>query len=161
MKADLRTNGTAGAVLSRRGKAWWPGDANVGGSTRKTDKELRKFALVVALPLAGLGSYLMWKGGAAGYLLVSMAVLLLLSAGIKPRALAPVERVWMKAAGVMAVVMTHVILTLTFFLVITPVGFLVRLSGRSGLKLGSEPERETYWEPVEPDGPAGRPDKPF
>ncbi|SRR5690606_13325792 len=161
MKADLHTNGTPRAVSIRRGKAWWPVIGGSGSPPRKTIKELRRFALVVVLPLAALGGYLTWKGGVSGYLLMGLALLLLLAAGIVPRALAPVERVWMKAVGMLAVVMTHVILTLTFFLVITPVGFFVRLTGRTGLKLRPDPKAKTYWEPVEPDGPAGRPDKPF
>ncbi len=128
---------------------------------RKPDRELRTFALVVAAPLSAIGGWLLWKGRPSGYVFLGAAGLLLALAAAAPGMLAPVERVWMKAAGVMSVVMTYVILTLTYFLVIAPVGLLVRLTGKDLLQLRWEKSRASYWEPVEPDGPATRPDKPF
>jgi len=143
------------------GRAWWPRPHGDRRDPPKTARELRKFALVVSIPLVLLGAYLVWKEWAGGYGLVGIAGLLLALAAVLPGALAPIEHIWMKVAFAMSVVMTYVILSLTFFLVITPVGFLVRTFGRGGLKLRFEPERTSYWEPVEPDGPATRPDRPY
>ncbi len=80
---------------------------------------------------------------------------------VAPRLLGPVERLWMAIAEVMGAVVTRIILALTFFLVITPVGIAVRLI--SGDRFGKrfDPQAESYWVPVELDGPASRPDKPF
>jgi len=67
----------------------------------------------------------------------------------------------MAIARVLQTVMTALILTLTFFLVMTPIGLLVRLTGKDLLGLKGDPEIESYWVPVEHDGPASRPDKPY
>lgn len=143
------------------GTAWWPGPARDPAAQEKTPKELRTFAIVVAVPLTVLGGYLSWKGQWAGSVLLGASVLLLAAGAVAPRALAPVERAWMRLAHVLSVVSTYVILTLTFFVIITPVGFLVRRFGHSGISLGPEQGRASYWEPVEPGGPSTRPDKPF
>ena len=67
----------------------------------------------------------------------------------------------MAFARVLGVVMTTVILTLTYFLAITPMGLLVRALGKDLLGMRGDPTVESYWVPVEPDGPASRPDKPY
>lgn len=147
--------------LNGVGVAWWPDAQGRHGAFEKSTKDLRKFAVVVAVPLLGIGGYLLWRGRWTGYVLIGIGALLLVVAVVAPRALAPVERVWMKAAGLLSAMSTRVILTLAFFLVITPVGFLVRRLGRGGMALGEDPGRDSYWEPVERDGPASRPDRPF
>jgi hypothetical protein len=54
-----------------------------------------------------------------------------------------------------------VILTITFFLVITPLAVIRRLKGDDALGLRFDPAMESYWTPVEPDGSCARPDKPY
>jgi hypothetical protein len=45
--------------------------------------------------------------------------------------------------------------------VLTPFGLLLRLMGKDLLDLRVDPDRESYWIPAEPDGPATRPYKPY
>ena len=47
-------------------------------------------------------------------------------------------------------VVSHVILTLFFFLVITPVGLVARLLGKDFLSLKLDRETQTYWIPRRP-----------
>ena len=62
-----------------------------------------------------------------------------------PTALAPVHRIWMKASLVMGWVNTRIILTVVFFVVLTPLGLLRRLLGKDtlGLEARSKEARET------------------
>ena len=90
-----------------------------------------------------------------------MSAAFLVAALILPPVLAPIERVWMALARLLQVVMTTLILTLMFFVVMTPMGFLLRLSGKDLLDMRRDPDAESYWVPAEPDGPASRSDKPY
>ena len=126
-----------------------------------TTRELRKFGLVMAAPLTLIGGVLLWRGRTAGMILLGLAGLFLLLAGVAPRALAPVERYWMAFAERLGAVMTRVILTLTFYLVITPIGLLLRVMGKDLLHLRDDRDRESFWEPAEPGGPAERPERPY
>ena len=128
---------------------------------QKTVPELRKFGAVMSGAFALLGAIAAWRGRAAGPYLLGLAVLFLLPALISPRLLAPVERVWMKFAEAIGSVMTVVILTLAFIVVFTPMGIVLRLMGKDLLGLKPDRRLQTYWTPVEADGPATRPDKPF
>jgi len=78
-----------------------------------------------------------------------------------PLLLRPVEKAWMAVARAIGVVMTHVILTLFYYLVITPFGIAMRIAGRDPLGLKAAPARESFWEAVETPGSATRPDKPY
>ena len=128
---------------------------------QKTVHELRKFGFVMTGAFALFGAVAAWRGRAAGPYLLGLAVLFLLPALISPRVLAPVERAWMKLAEAIGSVMTVVILTLAFIVVFTPMGILLRLLGKDLLGLKPDRKLPTYWTPVEADGPATRPDKPF
>lgn len=130
-------------------------------STKKTKQELRKFGLVMTVPLSLIGAYLWWKGRGAYPYVLGAAAFFLLTGLLVPQVLRPIEKIWMKFAEIMGAIMTRVILTLAFILMVTPLGLLLRLMGKDLLGLRLEPERDSYWIPAEPDGPASRPYKPY
>jgi len=127
----------------------------------KTAAELRRFGLLMAAPLMIIGVLLVWKGRVLGPYVVVLAALFLIVGLAAPKLLRPIERVWMAFARLMSVVMTHVLLTLTFFLVIAPFGTVLRLLGKDILQRRFDPQKQSYWTPVEPDGPCSRPEKPY
>jgi hypothetical protein len=57
----------------------------------------------------------------------------------------------MTAAAAMGWVMTRVILTVLFFAVFTPLGFIARLVGKRFLHLAIETSAESYWVPKDPE----------
>ncbi len=129
--------------------------------TVKLIEKLRKFGLFMALALAVIGGLLVWRGKPVTPYVVGISAFFLLSGLLFPRILVPVEWVWMKFAEVLSAVMTRIILTVTFYLAITPTGVLLRVFGKDFLKIKRKPDRESYWEPAEPDGPGSRYDKPY
>ncbi len=111
------------------------------------------FAVVCGLFL--LRGWDSWPVPAALSAAFALAALLL------PRALAPVERGWMRLAHLLGRVVTTVLLTVVFFLVITPLGLVMRLLGRDPMMLRSGGGRESYWRRVDPGGPGSRPERPY
>ena len=131
-----------------------------GERTART-RTLRRFGLVMAAPLALLAALLLWKQRPAGpYVLAAAAGFALLGVAA-PRLLDPVEKVWMKLAAWLSVVMTYVVLTLAFFLFVTPLGVVRRLFGGDSLHRRFDRDAASYWVPVDPNGPAGRSDRPY
>jgi len=128
---------------------------------KKTNKELRIFGITMATGFAILGALLLWKAKPAGPYLLYIAATFLLSGLILPRILSPIEWLWMKIAHALGYVMTRVLLTITFYLAITPMGLLMRILGKDLLNLKLSKDAQTYWTPVEPDGPTSRPNKPY
>jgi hypothetical protein len=53
----------------------------------------------------------------------------------------------MMLALFMGNIASRIILTLAFFLVVTPIGLLQRLFGKPALELGFHPRQSSYWKP--------------
>lgn len=113
-------------------------------------KALRKFAWVVGGVFGGLTLYIRWKTGffTPGWQLLggSAALLLLIGTGI-PRVLRPLYLGWMGLAFVLGFFMTRVLLTLVFFLVVSPIGLVMRLLGKDLLDKKIDQNASTYWKP--------------
>lgn len=118
-------------------------------------RELRNFGLLVGGVFLALGFLLRHKPWYP-WLLAPGAVLML-GGAVLPRALKPVYIVWMSLALVLGFVVSHVVLTLFFFLVITPVGLVARLAGKDFLRLKLDPKASTYWIPRPPRTPGQKP----
>jgi len=112
-------------------------------------RDLRKFGLLVGGVAAGFG-LLMWARGKPHFVyFLSPGSLLLVLGAVAPKILKPVYLVWMSLAMVMGFVVSHALLTVFFFLVITPIGLAARLAGRDFLRLKLDRKAATYWLPVE------------
>ena len=89
--------------------------------------DLRRFGLTVGGVFLALGVASRWRGHeVAPLVLWSVGVLLVAPALIAPRVLAPVQRVWMRAAALLGEVNSRVILTILFYGVFAPIGFVMR-----------------------------------
>ena len=129
----------------------------------KTEKELREFGLVMTIALLVFSAILLWRHRVAMALfLLTLSVLFLAPAVFVPARLRSAEKYWMKFADKLSTVMTVVIMSLTFFGAVMPIGLLLRLSGKDILgRFRPKKPVTTYWIPVEVDGPGSRPRRPF
>lgn len=114
---------------------------------RPSNRDLRLFA-VAQLVLATIGAWVIhlrlgWDAPATGLLVVSLALLLM--GLVLPQLLRPVFVLWMLAAFPIGWVMSHVLLALVYFGVLTPIGIILRMRGRDSLQLKSRTDAETYW----------------
>lgn len=121
----------------------------------------REFGLVMTLAAVVVGCVVFWKGSPHYIWPFLLAALFLASAAFAPSILDRPERLWMAFGAKLSVLMTFLLVTITFYFVITPIALLLRLMRKDLLQLRLEPERKSYWDPVEPDGPATRPYLPY
>jgi hypothetical protein len=124
--------------------------------------DLRKFGLVMAGAFGLFGALAhWWRHKPWGVYLLGIAAVFLVLGLVAPRVLQPVERAWMAFAERLGRVPTFIILVVSFYLVITPIGVLRRLIAKKSMAKRTVPSPSTYWIHVDPTGSAGRPDKPF
>ena len=108
--------------------------------------EVRRFGWTVGGVLAALGAILLWRHRtAAGTVLGVLGGTLLLLAAAAPGLLAAPHRGWLAFARVLGRINSAVFLFLTFFLVLTPLGFVLRLFGRDELRRRG-PAPASTWE---------------
>ena len=122
---------------------------------RLSKAELRKFGLTVGGAFVVLGGISWWRGHELPpRVLWTLAALLIVPGAIAPAVLGPVHRVWMAFATVLGHVNTRIILTALFYLVMTPIGLIMRLF-RDPLDRSLRDRSTTQWikrepHPVEP-----------
>jgi hypothetical protein len=113
----------------------------------------RGFGFVFAGFFALVALVRWWKEhGGAGWFLAAAVAMLLISL-VRPSLLAPFNRVWTKLALLLSKVMNPVIMAILFFLVVAPIGLLMRLFGKRPLALGCDPAAKSYWIERKPPGP--------
>ena len=117
---------------------------------KTSDRDLRKFGLTVGGVFAVLGVLMLLRHKAHYPYFLWPGVVLVAFGAVLPRVLKWVYIAWMSLAFVLAFVMAHVILTLFFFLVITPIGLVARCVGKDFLSLKLNRAAPSYWIPREP-----------
>lgn len=113
---------------------------------RSGRKELRGFSIILAIAGLVAAWYVNRRGG------MSPVYFLILSAGfglaalLTPKFLVPLHKLWMGLGIILGAIISRIILTLVFFLVITPIGIFTRLLGKDFLNLKLDKSRPSYWE---------------
>jgi len=103
-----------------------------GVPTRLTPSEGRKFAFPVGGAFLALSGIVWWRGHVTmAAVLASVAGLLLLAGLLVPGLLGPVYRAWMGFALVLSKLTAPIVMGLVFFVVILPIGLVMRIFGRN------------------------------
>ncbi|MBK1633636.1 hypothetical protein CKO31_23405 [Thiohalocapsa halophila] len=107
---------------------------------------LRRFALTTAAIVAALfGVLLPWLGGFGWPLWPwGLALLLALWGLIRPAGLRPVYRGWTRFGLLAGRIMTPLLLGLVFFLLLLPIGLVMRLAGHDPMRRKLDPDAATY-----------------
>jgi hypothetical protein len=112
---------------------------------RLTAAEGRKFGFTVGTAFLVLGGIVMWRGKQrTATVLLTLGGLLIVAALVAPTALGPVERGWMKLAHLISKVTTPIFMGVTYFIVITPIGYIRRLAGGSIIATGQRPDSRFF-----------------
>lgn len=114
----------------------------------------RKFGIFWSALLLGLGSYLIWRHEVV-VMGLGCALLAMVFAGIaivKPEALRHLNSLWFKLGQLLGHVVGPIVLGAIFFLLITPIAWVTRRSGRDELRL-KRTEKTSHWIERSPPGP--------
>lgn len=121
---------------------------------KEDPREWRKFGLGSAVVLGILVGLLWWRGkvSPAGAIpaWVGLALVALLAVVRSAWFRAP-YRVGMRLSHFMGQIVSPVILGLIFFLVVTPLGLVMRLAGKDLLRLRRNRAATTYWQAARHD----------
>ena len=101
---------------------------------RLTPAEGRKFAFPVGAAFLALAALTWWRDAAILWRVFSVLGGVLIVAGlVVPGKLGPVYRAWMVLAHAISKVTTPIFMGVVYFVVLTPIGLLMRLVGRKPL----------------------------
>lgn len=110
-----------------------------------TPKGLRKFGLTIFGILSVIGIILYFKGSIHFWWIGGFGILFLTLGLISPITLKHVYKLWMGFGIVLGHLVSSIILSLLFYLVITPIGIVLRILGKDYLNRGFSKKEGTYW----------------
>jgi len=108
-------------------------------------REMRNFGITVGVAFLILAGLLFWKGNELYRLSAAVGAILLAGGLAVPGVLKPVYWVWMAFSTILGWFMTRLILSVLFFLVITPIALVARLFGKQFLERKWSESATTYW----------------
>jgi hypothetical protein len=122
-------------------------------------KDLRIFA-ALQVPFFALVSFLLSRNGTIGSETVWWIIGTSAAVGVVgvlwPAAIRWIYVGWTAAVFPIGWVMSYVMLGGVFYLVVTPIGLIMRICGRDPMQRKFDPQAKTYWQPREKAKPTNR-----
>ena len=110
-----------------------------------TNAQARKSALLVAAVLLGIAAWNLYRGRTTVvFIFGALGAALVVAGLLVPPAARAFHTAWMRFAVLLGHVNSRVILTLVYYLGVTPYGFVTRLVGRDPLRRRGA-KSESYW----------------
>lgn len=112
----------------------------------KSEKsDLRKFGITIGTVLFIIAGFFFWKEKESFQLFLTIGIILFVTGIAIPIILKPVYWAWMVFATTLGWFMTRVILSLLFYVIVTPIGLISRLFGKQFLELKWDKSQDSYW----------------
>ena len=111
-------------------------------------KKLRQFGIGVLIFTAAVGGHMLWRGRPAAHIVLPMGSILGAITLAWPAAGQRIYTVWMSIALVIGTIVSTLAMAATYYLIVTPLGLLLRARGRDSLNLTRKPG-PSYWIPIE------------
>ena len=108
-------------------------------------KNLRNFGVIIGIILLIVAGFLFYREKESFQTFLYIAGVFIGLALILPSILKPIYIVWMTFAVVLGWFMTRVILSLLFYVIITPIGLVLRIFGKDFLELKKQAVQGSYW----------------
>jgi hypothetical protein len=108
-------------------------------------KSLRKFGLLFALISAFATGYFLYKGSGVWIWTAGAAIFFLVTGLAAQPVLKPLYVAWMTFAIILGWINTRLILGIFFYLILTPIGLILRITGKDLLDKKFDRGAETYW----------------
>jgi len=108
--------------------------------------DLRRFGLTTGSAFLFLGAVFIFRHRFGGWPSACLGACLVLLAVVTPSLLRGFYRRWMRLAGFLGSISSRILLTLLFFLAVTPIGWLQRVFGKQPLDLRFKTNDATYWQ---------------
>lgn len=113
------------------------------------------FGLVFAGFFALLTLLNWWRAEHSWPIYLAIAAVFFVAGLLRPSLLRWPNRAWSQLGSVLGAIVVPIVMALLFFLVVTPIGLLMRLVGKETLRLHGSRPSDSYWIVREPPGPTG------
>jgi len=110
---------------------------------------LRKFGIFTGLILIIITGLFFWKEDIY-QILIFLSALLIILGFVAPNILRPVYWVWVIFGIILGWFVTRILLSIIFYLILTPIGLISRMFGKQFLMLKNSEKKKSYWNMKDP-----------
>ena len=105
----------------------------------------RSFGLVFFVVFLILGLWPIKSGGDINIFLILISLIFLFLAIIKSKFLTPLNKLWFKFGIKLGAIIAPIVMGVVFFLVVTPIGIIMKITGRDLINKKINKNIKTYW----------------
>jgi len=113
---------------------------------KESKKDLRKFGLIVGGVLLLIAALLFYFEKPSAIYFTILGGFLFLSGLVIPQILKPLNKIWMGLAIILGFFMSRIIITVLFYIALTPISIIAKLVGKKFMILNFDKSAKTYWE---------------
>mgnify|MGYP001208736133 CR=1 FL=1 len=110
----------------------------------KKNNQNRSFGLLFFIVFIALALWPLTNQGEINIYLVIISLIFLTLGFLNSKILSPFNKAWIKLGEILGRFIAPVVMAIIYFLILTPISLLVRLSGKDLLKLKKN-KSSTYW----------------
>ena len=113
----------------------------------------RSFGIVFSIVFFLIASYPLIHGGELRIWSLIICLIFLILGSINSKILTPLNKLWFKFGVFLGKIVSPIIMGIIFFLVVTPIGLIMRVFGKDVLNLKFD-KAKSYW--IEKSGPKSK-----
>ena len=104
----------------------------------------RSFGIVFFVVFILIGFYPLLKDGNLNIISILIGIIFLILGILNSKFLTPLNKIWFKFGILLGQIISPIVMCIIFFLVVTPIAFIMRVLGKDVLKLKKNTDN-SYW----------------
>ena len=105
----------------------------------------RSFGILFFVVFLILGLWPLFKSQNPSITLLCISAIFLILGILNSKLLSPLYIIWMKFADILAKIIPPVVMFSIFFIIVTPIGFFLKLIGKDIVNLKFDKKKKSYW----------------
>ena len=111
----------------------------------KSKENNKGFGLLFFIVFLLIGLWPIIKGDSPRILFFPIALVFLILGLMNAKILSPLNRLWIKFGELLGKIIAPVVMAFIYFIILTPLSFLIRITGKDLLKVKYSNKVNTYW----------------
>ena len=111
----------------------------------KQNTQNKSFGILFFLVFLALGLWPLTKNSEFNLYLISIAIIFLVLGLINSKLLTPLNKIWIKFGEILGMIVAPIVMSIVYFLILTPISLVVRLFGKDLLSIKFNNQINTYW----------------
>ena len=111
----------------------------------KSQNSNKSFGLLFFVVFLIIGLWPLKNGENLNFYFIAVSIIFLILGLINSKLLSPLNKSWIKLGEILGIIIAPIVMALVYFVILTPVSFIVRIFGKDLLSLKLLKDKETYW----------------